>query len=73
MQIPEDFNIVEKIADPFMIEAGRITKESGIYSFASFLRAVDMAKTKEVDTILTLPIHKLGSWQELNTKDIQML
>jgi 4-hydroxythreonine-4-phosphate dehydrogenase len=67
MQIPEDFNIVEKIANPFMIEAGRITKESGIYSFASFLRAVDMAKTKEVDTILTLPIHK-KAWELAGVK-----
>ncbi len=74
MKIAEDFNIVEKIANPFMIEAGRITKESGIYSFASFLRAVDMAKTKEVDTILTLPIHK-KAWElaGVKYKDIQML
>ncbi|NPA61567.1 MAG: 4-hydroxythreonine-4-phosphate dehydrogenase [Epsilonproteobacteria bacterium] len=62
IDIPKDFNIVEKIAEPFKIEAGRITKESGAYSFASFIRAVEMAKAGDVDKIVTLPIHK-QAWE----------
>ena len=62
IKIPKDFQIVNKIANPFEIEAGKITKESGVYSFASFLRAVEMAKEEEVEKIVTLPINK-KAWE----------
>jgi len=60
--IPKDFNIVNKIAKHFNIEAGKVSKEAGVYSFASFLKAVELSKTQEVDGIMTLPIHK-KAWE----------
>jgi len=60
--IPSDFQHVKKIAKPFMIKAGMVTKESGVYSFASFLKAVELSKLLEVDGIMTLPIHK-KAWE----------
>jgi len=67
IKVPKDFQIVNKIANPFEIEAGKITKESGVYSFASFLRAVEMAKEEEVEKIVTLPINK-KAWELAGVK-----
>jgi 4-hydroxythreonine-4-phosphate dehydrogenase len=58
LPIPHDFKTVKKIAKPFTIEPAKITKKSGVYSFASFLKAVELVKMDEVDGIMTLPIHK---------------
>ncbi len=63
IKIPLDFNISNKISKSFNIRAGKIIKESGTYSFASFLKAVEMAKTGDVDGIMTMPIHK-KAWEE---------
>ncbi len=60
--IPNDFNYCNKIAKPFTIEPAKVTKTSGVYSFASFLKAVELVKTMEVDGIMTLPIHK-KAWE----------
>ena len=60
--IPNDFNYCKKIAKPFTIEPAKVTKTSGVYSFASFLKAVELVKTMEVDGIMTLPIHK-KAWE----------
>ncbi|CAA6818781.1 MAG: 4-hydroxythreonine-4-phosphate dehydrogenase (EC [uncultured Sulfurovum sp.] len=60
--IPSDFKTVKKIAKTFTIEPAKVTKESGVYSFASFLKAVELSKTQEVDGIMTLPIHK-KAWE----------
>jgi 4-hydroxythreonine-4-phosphate dehydrogenase len=60
--IPSDFKHVKKIAKPFNIEPAQVTKASGVYSFASFLKAVELVKTMEVDGIMTLPIHK-KAWE----------
>jgi len=65
--IPNDFKIVNKIAKPFTIQAGEIIKESGVYSFASFLKAIEMAKMQDVDGIMTLPIHK-KAWELAGVK-----
>jgi len=56
--IPDDLQTVEGIAPEFEIEAGKITKESGLYAYASFVKAVELAKEKKVDAVTTLPIHK---------------
>ncbi len=40
------------------IEIGKVTKTSGDYSYNSFLKAIKLAKNKDVDAIVTLPIHK---------------
>jgi len=60
--IPPDFKTVNKIAKTFSITPSTVQKESGTYSFASFLKAVELSKTAEVDGIMTLPIHK-KAWE----------
>jgi 4-hydroxythreonine-4-phosphate dehydrogenase len=67
IKIPTDFKIVNKISKPFNIRGGEITKESGVYSFASFLKAIELAKMQEVDGIVTLPINKLA-WEVAGIK-----
>lgn len=67
IEIPEDFEIVNKIAKPFDIRAGEIIKESGVYSFASFLKAIELAKLEDVYGIMTLPINK-KAWEIAGVK-----
>ncbi len=62
ISIPTNFEIIEEIAPHFEIEAGTISKESGTYAYASFVKAVTLAKEKKVDAICTLPIHK-KAWE----------
>jgi len=62
LPIPDDFNTIETIAADFEIEAGTVSKESGAYAYASFVKAVELARNKEVDAITTLPIHK-KAWE----------
>ncbi len=67
IEIPKDFEIVNKIAKPFDIRAGEITKESGVYSFASFLKAIELAKLQDVDGVMTLSINK-KAWEIAGVK-----
>ena len=62
LSIPADFQTVENIAPYFEIQAGKVDKESGAYAYASFVKAVELAKEKKVDAICTLPIHK-KAWE----------
>ena len=62
LPIPSDFQTIEEIAPYFEIEAGKVSKESGAYAYASFIKAVDLAKDKKVNAITTLPIHK-KAWE----------
>lgn len=62
LNIPNGFQTVEEIAPNFEIQAGEVTKESGAYAYASFKKAVELARKKEVDAICTLPIHK-KAWE----------
>ncbi len=56
-QIPNDFHMI-KVSGEFTIQPGQVSGESGKYSFDSFTTAIELAKTKTVDGIVTLPIHK---------------
>ena len=56
-QIPNDFHIF-KVSGEFTITAGEVSASSGKYSFDSFKSALDLARSKAVDAIVTLPIHK---------------
>jgi 4-hydroxythreonine-4-phosphate dehydrogenase len=67
LQIPDDFQTIENIAPEFKIEAGTVSKESGTYAYASFVKAVELARHKEVDAITTLPIHK-KAWELADVK-----
>jgi 4-hydroxythreonine-4-phosphate dehydrogenase len=60
--VPSDFKTVKKVAKKFTIQPAKVTKESGVYSFASFLKAVELSKQMEVEGIMTLPIHK-KAWE----------
>ncbi len=62
LPIPSDLQTVEKFAAHFEIEPGVVRKESGAYAYASFVRAVELARNQEVDAITTLPIHK-KAWE----------
>ena len=57
VEIPINFNTTP-CHDIFKITPSLVTKESGTYSYNSFLRAVELAKVGEVDAISTLPINK---------------
>jgi len=57
IDIPHDFETLE-VADEFVITPSHPTKESGLYSYKSFLKAIELAEKKEVDAIVTLPINK---------------
>ena len=56
-EIPEDFQTIE-VDGSFLIQAGKISKESGLYSYKSFMQAVALCETQKADAVVTLPIHK---------------
>ena len=60
--IANDFKCVEDIAPYFEIEPAKVSKNSGIYSYNSFLKAIKLADSRNVDAICTLPIHK-KAWE----------
>ncbi len=55
--IPDDFELSE-VGENITIEPGTVSERSGEFSYQSFLHAVELAKDKRVDAIVTLPIHK---------------
>jgi 4-hydroxythreonine-4-phosphate dehydrogenase len=65
--IPEGFQTLEEIAPCFEIEPGAVSKASGAYAYASFCKAVELAKEDTVDAICTLPIHK-KAWELAGVK-----
>ena len=67
LTIPHNFQTTEEIAANFDIEASVVNKESGAYAYASFVKAVKLARDKEVDAICTLPIHK-KAWELAGVK-----
>jgi len=62
LPIPDDFQTTEHLAKSFTIKAGEVDAASGRYSYASFVKAVGMAREGVVDAIVTLPIHK-KAWE----------
>ena len=65
--IPDGFQTVEDIAPAFTIEPGIVSAPSGAYAYASFVKAVELAREGKVDAITTLPIHK-KAWEEAGVK-----
>jgi 4-hydroxythreonine-4-phosphate dehydrogenase len=65
--IPNDFKTIENIAPYFEIDAGKVSKESGTYAYASFVKAVELARNSEVNALCTLPIHK-KAWELAGVK-----
>ncbi|NKQ41026.1 MAG: 4-hydroxythreonine-4-phosphate dehydrogenase [Sulfurovum sp.] len=62
LAIPDNFKTLNKISLKFDIRPSSISKESGRYSYESFVKAVALAKEKKVDAVCTLPIHK-KAWE----------
>lgn len=56
-EIPQDF-ILNEVAGTFNIQAGVVDADSGRYSYNSFIRAIQMCEKKEVNAVVTMPIHK---------------
>lgn len=54
--------IAPAISAPPVIEIGRVSAQSGAYSFASFQQAIALAQSRQAHAIVTLPIHK-AAWQ----------
>ena len=67
IKVPKGFNTISLDAKTFKIEAGKVSKKSGAYSFASFKKAIELAKSGKVDAICTLPIHK-EAWSKAGIK-----
>jgi len=57
VEIPTDFTLSD-VNYEVEIEPGKVSERSGEFSYHSFLAAIDLAKAKKVDAIVTLPIHK---------------
>ncbi|RUM67175.1 MAG: 4-hydroxythreonine-4-phosphate dehydrogenase [Sulfurospirillum sp.] len=57
LPIPNNFNTIPLNRD-FTITPGKLSKESGEYSFRSFKQGCDLCDSKEVDALVTLPINK---------------
>ena len=62
--IPKDF-IISGSFKKTKINDGKVKKDTGQFSFDSFLHAINLAKVKKVDAICTLPINK-ESWSKAN-------
>ena len=62
IKIPQNFHIEGKYSK-CKINPGKVRKDSGLYSYQSFLHAINLAKKKNVDAICTLPINK-ESWNK---------
>ena len=60
--IPADFELYE-IDAKALIQPGRVTQQSGAYSYRSFLSAVELAKSGKCEAVVTLPIHK-EAWEK---------
>ena len=67
IKVPKGFNTISAEEEAFKIEPGKVSKKSGAYSFASFQKAISLAKKGEVDAICTLPIHK-EAWSKAGIK-----
>ncbi len=67
LNIPNDFQTIAPDASAFTIEPGIVSAPSGAYAYASFVKAVELAREGKVDAITTLPIHK-KAWEEADVK-----
>ncbi len=56
-QLPDNFELHE-VDGEFTIEAGKVSKESGLYSYNSFMEAIKLCENKQADALVTMPIHK---------------
>jgi len=64
IKIPKDFKISGYYKNT-KVHPRKVKKDSGQFSYNSFLHAINLAKKNKVDAICTLPINK-KSWEKAN-------
>lgn len=62
IDIPNDFKLYETKGN-LKIKAGKVSKKSGLFSYNSFLDAIDLVKNNKAQALCTLPINK-QSWSK---------
>ncbi|HIP13254.1 MAG TPA: 4-hydroxythreonine-4-phosphate dehydrogenase [Arcobacter sp.] len=62
IKIPKSFNTY-KTKGKFKIKAGQVSKKSGLFSYNSFMDAINLVKNKKAIGVCTLPINK-ESWSK---------
>ncbi len=62
VKIPKDIQL-QNSGESFQIQAGTICKESGKYSYDSFMAAIALCEEKKADAVVTMPIHK-EAWMQ---------
>ncbi|MDD3477109.1 MAG: 4-hydroxythreonine-4-phosphate dehydrogenase [Sulfurimonas sp.] len=55
--IPSNFEISE-VSGEFTIKKGCVDKDSGKFSYDSFMHAISLCEQKKADAVVTMPIHK---------------
>ena len=66
MQVPQDMQLAS-VDGEFSIKEGSVTKESGKYSYDSFMKAIELCENKEAVAVVTMPIHK-EAWMKAGLK-----
>jgi 4-hydroxythreonine-4-phosphate dehydrogenase len=66
LDIPKDLTC-KAIHLDVEIEPGKVTRQSGSYSYASFLQAVNLCEQGKCDAVVTMPIHK-EAWMKAGLK-----
>ena len=56
-EMPKNFTLYSVEGD-FTIEVGKVTQESGEYSYNSFMSAIKLCETSQAEAVVTMPIHK---------------
>ena len=64
MQCVADFELCNAAIKP-----GIVSKESGLYSYKSFMQAIQMTESSVTQALVTLPIHK-KAWQKAGVESI---
>ena len=62
LKLPKNLQCVPLSVTIPQITSGSINKECGAYSYASFLKALNLTLKRETSALVTLPIHK-KAWQ----------
>lgn len=62
LEVPSDFDCYP-VKGKFNIQVAKVSKESGLYSYKSFKKAIRLCEKKIADALVTLPIHK-EAWFE---------
>ena len=55
--LPSDLQL-SKVKGDFTIDPGVVQKESGLYSYNSFMQGIKLCEEKKADAVVTMPIHK---------------